>query len=170
MIEIRCLQKADVEAFWKLRLEGLHNSPLNFGSSYEEVAARPFERVQETFLQQEDSFIIGAFEGDQLVGMMGFSRETGKKSLHKGTIWGVYVTEAKRGKGLAGLLLQMTLKHARQIDGLERILLTVSAHNEHAIRLYEKHGFVAYGKEPEALKVDGQYVDEIYMSFAWKKE
>jgi RimJ/RimL family protein N-acetyltransferase len=168
MIEIRSLQLTDVEAYWKLRLEGLQNSPLNFGSSYEEVAARPFEQVRETFLQQQDSFIIGAFEKEQLIGMMGFSRETKKKTLHKGTIWGVYVIEAKRGKGLADLLMQMTLKHARQIKELERILLTVSAHNKQALRVYEKNGFVAFGTETQALKVDGQYVDEIHMSLVLK--
>jgi RimJ/RimL family protein N-acetyltransferase len=164
MIEIRCLEKTDVEAYWKLRLESLQNSPLNFGSSYEEVAVRPFEQVRETFLNQQDSFIIGAFEEEQLIGMMVFSREGRKKTLHKGTISSVYVTEAKRGKGLADLLMQMTLKHASRIAGLERILLVVSASNKHAINLYEKHGFIAYGTEPEALKVNGQYVDEIYMS------
>ena len=46
-----------------------------------------------------ENFTLGAFEGDKLIGMATFIRETGLKERHKGRIYGVYVTSSQRGKG-----------------------------------------------------------------------
>ncbi|WP_045466890.1 GNAT family N-acetyltransferase [Vibrio hyugaensis] len=45
-----------------------------------------------------------------------------------------------------------------------RLELTVMCHNERAFNLYCKHGFEVEGTKRNSLKVDGQYVDEFYMS------
>ena len=42
-------------------------------------------------------------------------------------------------------------------------MLTVSAEQVAARRLYESLGFQAFGREPRALLVNGLYVDEDYM-------
>jgi len=46
---------------------------------------------------------------NRLIGNIGFRREPQIKSRHKGTIWGVYLTPAYRGKGIAKNLLTATL-------------------------------------------------------------
>jgi RimJ/RimL family protein N-acetyltransferase len=45
----------------------------------------------------------------------------------------------------------------------EQLLLAVGVFNEPARRAYAAMGFVPYGIEPRALKVDGVYVDEEHM-------
>ncbi|MEF1331054.1 GNAT family N-acetyltransferase [Vibrio sp. M260121] len=45
-----------------------------------------------------------------------------------------------------------------------RLELTVMCHNDRAFNLYRKHGFEVEGTKRNSLKVDGQYVDEFYMS------
>ncbi len=45
-----------------------------------------------------------------------------------------------------------------------RLELTVMCHNERALNLYRNNGFEIEGIKRNSLKVDGQYVDEYYMS------
>lgn len=52
---------------------------------------------------------------------------------------------------------------ARNND-VKRLELTVMQDNIVAQHLYEKNGFVIEGTRKEALLVDGQYVNEYYMS------
>jgi RimJ/RimL family protein N-acetyltransferase len=56
------------------------------------------------------------------------------------------------------------IAHARTLDGVERLTLGVEAGNEAARALYHSLGFVTYGTEPQAYKLDGQYWDSELMS------
>ena len=47
---------------------------------------------------------------------------------------------------------------------VERVNLTVTAVNEAALHLYQRHGFRIYGTEPDALKVAGRNYDEHLMT------
>ena len=47
---------------------------------------------------------------------------------------------------------------------LEVIQLAVVSGNDAALRLYNRLGFVQYGVEPNALKQEGRYFDEILMT------
>ena len=49
-----------------------------------------------------------------------------------------------------------------------RMELTVMVHNERAKRLYLARGFEVEGTKRNSLKVDGKYVDELYMSTLWE--
>ena len=91
---------------------------------------------------------------------VGFARLQGKES-HKGLLWGMYVRDAARGSGAADALVGAVIGHAR--TEVESLLLAVGVHNEPAQRLYRRHGFVEYGREPRALKVGDVYYDEIMM-------
>ena len=53
---------------------------------------------------------------------------------------------------------------ARAIAGLEQINLTVTHSNAEARALYLEAGFVSFGVEKNALKVDGTYYDKEYMT------
>jgi ribosomal protein S18 acetylase RimI-like enzyme len=109
------------------------------------------------------NFTLGAFDGDELIGIATFVRETGQKEKHKGHIYGVYVTPSQRGKGVGRELIAGILRNAEKDPSLEHILLSVAAGQEKARRLYRQFGFEIYGTEPRALKVGSQYVDEDLM-------
>ena len=94
---------------------------------------------------------------------MTFIREMGLKDRHKGRIYGVYVTSAKRGKGVGRALLEALLERVKRDASLEQILLAVASTQDAAKQLYRSFGFETYGTEPRALKVGSTYIDEDHM-------
>jgi ribosomal protein S18 acetylase RimI-like enzyme len=95
-----------------------------------------------------------------MVGQAGFFRHEGRKQYHKGSIWGVYVTAAARGRKAAQAMMLCILDRVRGYPGLEQVTLSVSVSQEAARRLYDALGFEVYGYEQRALKVEDTYVDE----------
>ena len=112
--------------------------------------------------------VFGAFEGNDLVGIVGLSRDARAKLAHKGHIWGMYVAPSARHHGLARQLLEQALALARATVGVSKVVLHVDAANVHAIALYESLGFVVYGREPDAMRVDGQVRDELQMALRFE--
>lgn len=109
------------------------------------------------------NFVLAGIVGNQLVGMAGFYQDKGPKNRHKGHIWGVYVNEAWRGKGIARVLLSEIIERARANGEIEQVFLAVATGQNPAKRLYESLGFQVYGCEPRSIKVGESYVDEDLM-------
>lgn len=163
-MQIRILTVDDAAEYWRLRLEMLEGDPQAFSSSAEEHRLLSIDEVgQRIGSVVEQQFIVGAFEDARLVGTVGFFRDKGLKTRHKGRVWGVYVAPEKRGGGLAGKMLETLLERVSSFSGLEQILLSVAATQTAALRVYESLGFEGWGREPRALRVGDQYIDEHYM-------
>jgi ribosomal protein S18 acetylase RimI-like enzyme len=161
---VRQLAPADAAAFQALRLEALRTDPVAFASSYEEERELDLSVVAGRLVATGDRAIIGAFDGDALVGLAAWHREEMMKLQHKGFVWGVFVKESHRGQGLARRLLEAVLAHARRAEGILQLNLTAYADNVAAVRLYESLGFVVYGREASAICVDGTLHDDVHMA------
>jgi ribosomal protein S18 acetylase RimI-like enzyme len=162
-VDIRFLAAADAAAWSRLRLEALEQDPAAFSSSVEDHNALPLDEVKRRLAGNPESFVVGAFEDGMVCGIAGFHRETGPKSRHKGRVWGVYVTPAKRGKGIGRRMMEVLLDRAAVITGVEQLLLSVTSTQDAALALYRSLGFEIFGTEPRALKVSGHYIDEHYL-------
>lgn len=73
------------------------------------------------------------------------------------------VLQAYWNKGIGGDLIQ-ALEAWAKARNMHRLELSVAAHNTRAIAFYEKYGFEREGIRRDALRIEGQYVNEIYMS------
>lgn len=162
--DIRQLQLEDADGWAVLRREALEEDPLVFGSSVPDDPQQLVEIGRERLAPSEDAAVFGAFEGAKLVGIVGVRREPGRKERHKTHVWGVYVTAASRGHGVGGAMLRAAIDKARSWPGVELAGLSVSEAANRAWRMYERHGFRAWGREPRALCWEGRSVDEIHMT------
>ncbi|WP_096154278.1 MULTISPECIES: GNAT family N-acetyltransferase [Bacillus] len=163
-MKIRILTEADAKTYQAVRLSALITNPEAFSSTYEREAAFSIETVKERISPSSDKFVLGAFDKKEtLVGLVTFFREIGLKINHKANVFGMYVVPEARGKGVAKQLMQELIKKAKECQGVEQLLLTVVQGNASAKRLYESLGFEVYGLERNALKVDGEYLDEDWM-------
>ncbi|MFC0408432.1 GNAT family N-acetyltransferase [Roseomonas elaeocarpi] len=170
-VTIRRLVAADAEAFRVLRLAALQGAPDAFGSSPEEAPDLDGCRAR----LAPPNTVFGAFHRDApasgappgeagpqgegtLRGMAGFSRNTGLKQRHKGFLWGVWVDPVLRGTGTGRALVEAVIARAR--GEVEALQCTVTTGNAVARALYQRLGFVPYGIERRALRVEGRDLDE----------
>jgi RimJ/RimL family protein N-acetyltransferase len=159
-LKVRRLETDDIETYRELRLEGLKCHPEAFSSSWECEAGKPMSWWAERL--ELNTIFGGWVEKSPLVGVAGLRVPNAVKLRHKGVLWGMYVRPQARGTGLAAALVQEVVEHAQTL--VEEICLTVVATNAAACRLYHTAGFKEYGLERGALKVGGQYYDEMLMA------
>jgi RimJ/RimL family protein N-acetyltransferase len=158
----RELELEDYEAYNALRAIALDTAPQAFLMTNAEESELRKARFEDT-PNHPHKFMMGAFEENKLVGMMGFVKQERKKAAHKGEIWGVFVLPEKQGQGIATNLLKLTIDKAFKIEELRQIILGVNSANPKAIALYEKAGFTLWGIEKDALHTNGQFYNENMM-------
>jgi ribosomal protein S18 acetylase RimI-like enzyme len=169
-VEIRLVTSDDAPEYSRLRLEALEGDPEAFSSSVDEHRSLSLDEIRRRIGQgSQEQFMMGAFENGRLLGTVGFYREKGLKTRHKGRVWGVYVTPRKRRTGLARKMLEVLLLRVAAIDGVDQVLLSVASTQLAARHLYASMGFQSWGLEPRALRVGDQFIDEEYM-ILWIKQ
>ncbi|KPX25577.1 acetyltransferase, GNAT family [Pseudomonas syringae pv. delphinii] len=166
-ISYRRLTPTDAIAYRLLMLEAYTLHPDAFTSDVKEREALPiawWEKRLESSLTASE-VVFAAIEDDQLLGVAGLSVEPRKKARHKSTVFGMYVPLAHRNKGIGGQLMSRVLAHAKSLNGLLIVQLTVTEGNAGAQALYERMGFVTFGLEPLAVSVGSGFVSKVHM---WK--
>ena len=162
-MHIRRLTPEDATSFQTFRLVALQDTPAAFGSSFEEERDFPTSVIESRLAVKSDRGPFGAFEGNELVGLVALGRENLKNHAHKALVWGMYVKPECRGKGIAKALLRETLSLARSVPEVLQVNLSVNASNVSAIGLYESFGFKTFGHEPGAMRINGELHDELHM-------
>ncbi|MBT2338551.1 MULTISPECIES: GNAT family N-acetyltransferase [Pseudomonas] len=161
-MSIRRLRAGDAPAYRALMLEAYALHPQAFTSSVRERAALPINWWESRLTSRVD-VLLGAFVGVELVGIVGLALEPREKARHKALLFGMYVGTAHCRQGLGQQLVQAALAEARRHSFLRLVQLTVTAGNDSAVKLYQRCGFVLYGLEPMAIRVDDEYFDKIHM-------
>lgn len=108
---------------------------------------------------------FGAFEGERLIGHVDLTGGSLYSSLHRARL-GIGVEREFRGRGIGSALIDAALSWARRDSRLSWIDLSVFAHNERALRLYERLGFVETGRTKDAYRVGEIRIDDVHMVLA----
>ena len=103
-----------------------------------------------------DNFVLGAFQ-NELVGMVGFRRETRTSVRHKGSTWGLYEKSGFLNNEVEEALLKEVIKIVRTYNDFEYIRTVQNASNQIKIDLFQSLGFVQYGLEERSMRVGDQF-------------
>jgi ribosomal protein S18 acetylase RimI-like enzyme len=132
------LSRADAEGFWERSL----------------TAARRGERL-----------VLGAWEGDELVGTVTLLLDFPPNQPHRAEIAKMMTRPSHRGRGIATRLMQAAEQFA--IERGKTLLVLDTASEEGAAGLYERLGFTLAGEVPDfALKPHGGLTGTL---FYWKR-
>ncbi|MCL4332171.1 MAG: GNAT family N-acetyltransferase [Candidatus Thermoplasmatota archaeon] len=157
-IAIRRLPASRWEDYRRLRLTALGTDPAAFGSSVEEEETYGMDAWQ-----QRIGSALFALSGDVPVGMISLVFRNRIKTSHAADIFGMFVDEHFRGKGVGEALLKSAITLASAGGEIVKIALMVNPAQNAAFKLYEKHGFAVVGKLKKELKVDGLFHDTYVM-------
>jgi RimJ/RimL family protein N-acetyltransferase len=98
-----------------------------------------------------------------IVGRLSVSRDPHPASRHVADL-GLMVAASARRRGIGAALLKQAVAWAHGA-GVRKLELHVFPHNEPAIRLYERFGFVREGYRREQYRRGSGYVDAILMAY-----
>jgi GNAT superfamily N-acetyltransferase len=130
MQPIRCLGPEDHFAYRTTRLRALREEPTAFSANDEDESAIPLPVFADRLRHDADHFVLGAFHGEALVGIVGVTRERGAKERHKAFLRSMYVAAEHRGQGVGRQLLGEALALVDAVPDLRQITLTVTAGNQ----------------------------------------
>lgn len=164
-VRIEVLTPAHATAYKPLRLQALQCFPDAFTSDYATALHQPVENYAARFKNPATgSFFLGAFDATgQLVGSLGCEREDRAQQRHCANVVAMMVAPHAQRHGVGRQLVDACIAQAEALAGLEQLTLTVTASNPHAVRLYERAGFRAYGLLPRAIVVAGTGYDKLHM-------
>ena len=137
---MRRARAEDWAALRAIRLEALSDTPEAFGSTYEK--ANDFSNDQWRAMAAQRYYFLAARKS-VVVGMI----SGGLNDDHPGTRWlyGMYVTPAARGSGVAALLVAAVEEWARG-EGASELFLHVGSSVARARNFYLKMGFQPTGE------------------------
>ncbi len=122
----------------------------------------------ESFASADTSILIGAEADNSLIGFMSIRGGSVRRNRHSAYIV-IGILRQYQGQGIGAALFREMDRWARDTE-IVRLELTVMTHNELAMSLYIKNGFEIEGTKRKSLVIDGQWVDEYYMSKILIKE
>lgn len=157
---MRWLGAADLAAWRDIRAESLRLCPTAFLTTLDEFLAESDASVEASLAKGR---VLGAFEGDALVGVASYARMSRRVlTQHRAEIGGVYMRPAARGTGRAAALMRHLEAHARA-QGVTQLELFVEAGNAAALRFYERLGYMRHGTLPNAVARDGVGYDDFFL-------
>jgi RimJ/RimL family protein N-acetyltransferase len=120
------------------------------------------KKLIQRILTLDNRTILVAETDGQIVGYIAGLGGSYRRNRHKADVV-IGILNSYSRQGLGTRLFLALEEWARACD-LHRLELSVMAHNERAIGLYRKMGFVEEGLSIDSLFVDGRYVDELGMA------
>lgn len=172
-LTIAPLTPSDVAEYRRVRLRALAENPESFRSHADEEAAKPLAWWNERLAprEQSDAAFFGAWTGArELIGTSGLLFESRRNTRHTATIVGMYVAPEHAAHGVGARLLGACIDLARADACIEILYLTVTSTNAAAIRLYERTGFVVYGREPRSMRIGDRTFDKLLMALTLRPE
>ena len=160
---IREVQIDDAKQLAELIVKVESESPfMLFESGERKVNPEGQRKRIESIRQEDNSEIFVAQDNDSLVGyLFAIGGQANRTKFSAYIVIGIL--NQYKGKGLGTKLFQQVEEWASNLN-LRRLELTVITHNEAGLGLYKKMGYEIEGTKRNSLFINGEFVDEYYMS------
>jgi RimJ/RimL family protein N-acetyltransferase len=101
---------------------------------------------------------------DTIIAIAGLDPAARRRAMHNVTL-GIMVDSAWQGRGVGDAMMSTLMAWARANPAVRRVQLEVVASNTHAVRLYERHGFVTEGRRRAVFqRQQGVFEDDLIMA------
>jgi RimJ/RimL family protein N-acetyltransferase len=111
----------------------------------------------------DDAAVFVAESANGLVGRLSIARDPHPASPLVADV-GLLVAEAYRGRGIGSALLDAAVAWSRRV-GIRKLELHVFPHNQPAIHLYERFGFVQEGYRRAHYRRGDEVLDAVLMAY-----
>lgn len=167
---------------YKDELTGIYLRPMDACDTDDIVNWRNSDAVRKNFIYQEPftrqgheawiknmvntgkvvQLMICNLSDDKALGSV-YIRDIDRK--HNKAEYGIFIGEASaRGRGVGTAAARLMLDYCFEEEGLHKVFLRAFAHNEQAIKSYEKAGFVREALLKDDVCIDGKYCDIVLMA------
>lgn len=161
-IIFRNVKKSDTESLWNMM------NQLDYETKF--MLYEPGERTKNLAILQGaidnavdcNDLCFLALDGEEIIGYITAQIGNVRREKHSAYIV-VGIREKYRNRGI-GREFFKKLNEWAQEKKLVRLELTVLCNNKIALNLYKKNGFEVEGIKRKSMYIDGEYVDEYYMS------
>ncbi|WP_285397018.1 GNAT family N-acetyltransferase [Lysinibacillus sp. fls2-241-R2A-57] len=159
---IREAKIEDVEQIIAVMKNAEESNFMLFGPGERQLEAEQFTRVIENINNNRHSALFIAEIDQTVVGYLIVQGSTPSRLSHRAYIV-IGIHSEYRGRKIGTALFGHLDDWAKE-KGIHRLELTVMVSNTAGIALYKKMGFEVEGTKRHSLYVDGEYMDEYYMS------
>ncbi|MET1255029.1 GNAT family N-acetyltransferase [Aliikangiella maris] len=141
-VSYRQLQSFDAPKYREIRLQSLRENPDVFEADYYFESQQPQLTFEKRLIEKDtDSFIVGAWLHDQLIGICTFVNKNNEAIHGAGTLIQMFVKSAFRRQGIGLALVNYFVQQVIDDGRNQQIILAVSPDNYLAKQLYHKAGF-----------------------------
>jgi len=160
---IREIKVSDAESLVQLIRQVEEESEFMLMEAGERQITTEQQRTRiENMEKSENSTIFVAEKDNNLTGYLFAIGGTARRTKHSVYIV-IGILKDYRGQGIGTKLFARLEEWARE-QSLRRLELTTVTRNEPGVALYKKMGFEIEGTKKDSLFIDGEFVDEYYMS------
>ena len=121
------------------------------------------ERGEQERIRSPDDLTLVCEKGNDIVGVLTIQRGMYRKNRHTANL-GIAIKAGHRRSGLGTRLINQGIEWCRE-NGIRKLNLEVFSSNRNAISLYEKLGFQHEGSRKGQFIIDGEFVDDVLMTY-----
>lgn len=160
-IVIRVVTRSDVSKLYTFYNKMIGTAPFSRYFNQSDSEEKKKKWIND-YIESDYQTLVVAEAKNEIIGSIGLELTDVPGASHVGTLRGISVIEAWKGKDISRHIVAGVLSLAK-IVGLELIILSIRSGNNLAISLFISAGFTEYGSLPQGRKIDGKYYDSIML-------
>ena len=121
------------------------------------------ERGEQERIRSLEDLTLVCEISNEIIAVLTIQRGMYKKNRHTANL-GIAIKSGHRRKGVGTGMIKEAISWCRK-HNISNLNLEVFSSNVNAIKAYEKIGFAEEGRKKNQFRIEGQYVDDVFMTY-----